>query len=94
MKSQHWKSGEAKAHFSKLLRDAEKSPQIIENRGQEVAVVLSIGEYRSLQKARDQSQPAVRFGKFLDFSRQLRNDAGPELEVPARVNRATENLEP
>ena len=93
MSSHHWKAAAAKAQFSKLLRDAEKSPQIIENRGQEVAVVLSVEEYRSLQKSRESAQPAARLAEFLDFSRRVRSQDGPELAPPLRANRPVEPLE-
>ncbi len=93
MEHHNWKVAEAKAQFSKLLRSAEKAPQIIENRGQEVAVVLSMDEYRSLQGSRESAQPAARLAEFLDFSRQLRSEKGLELEPPARSNRPFDPLE-
>jgi len=93
MEHHNWKVAEAKAQFSKLLRSAEKSPQIIENRGQEVAVVLSMDEYRSLQDSRESAQPAARLAEFLDFSRQLCSEEGLELEPPVRANRPVDPLE-
>jgi antitoxin Phd len=44
-----WQLHEAKARFSELLRESEKSgPQIITRRGFEQAVVISVSDYRAL----------------------------------------------
>ncbi|MEW6431728.1 MAG: type II toxin-antitoxin system Phd/YefM family antitoxin [Myxococcota bacterium] len=43
-----WSVSEAKAKLSALLAKARRAPQVIENRGEAVAVVLSMDEYRRL----------------------------------------------
>ena len=46
---QTWQLQEAKNKLSRVIRDAiQRGPQIITRRGTEVAVVLSIDEYREL----------------------------------------------
>ncbi|MEW5737626.1 MAG: type II toxin-antitoxin system Phd/YefM family antitoxin [Myxococcota bacterium] len=48
-----WSVSEAKAKLSELLARARRAPQIIENRGEEVAVVLSPKEYERLVALED-----------------------------------------
>lgn len=46
---QTWQLQEAKNKLSRVIRDAiQRGPQIITRRGTEVAVVLSIDEYRKM----------------------------------------------
>ena len=47
-----WQVQEAKQRFSEVLREAEGGAQMITKHGQEVAVVISIDEYRRLTKPR------------------------------------------
>ena len=47
-----WQVQEAKQRFSEVLREAEGGAQMITKHGQEVAVVISIEEYRRLTKPR------------------------------------------
>ncbi|GII81862.1 hypothetical protein Sru01_68440 [Sphaerisporangium rufum] len=45
-----WQVQEAKQRFSEVLRRAEsEGPQVVTRHGQEVAVVIDIGEYRRLK---------------------------------------------
>jgi prevent-host-death family protein len=45
----HWQLQEAKQRFSELLRRARaQGPQVVTKHGQEVAVVVSIEDYRRL----------------------------------------------
>jgi antitoxin Phd len=47
-----WKLHDAKARFSELLDTTiEKGPQIVTRRGEEAAVLVSIDEWRRLQRA-------------------------------------------
>jgi prevent-host-death family protein len=46
----HWQVQEAKQRFSELLRSVEaEGPQFVTRHGEEVAVVVSIAEYRHLR---------------------------------------------
>lgn len=57
-----WQLQEAKSKFSQVVDEAlEGDPQIITRHGQEVAVVLSLAEYRQLLVSRS---------KLSDFFRQ------------------------
>jgi prevent-host-death family protein len=84
-----WSIARAKASFSQLLRAAAASPQTIENRGREVAVVLSVADFRALSEraARTEDVPQVR--AFLEASAELRRHGGVELELPARAARSS-----
>jgi prevent-host-death family protein len=45
-----WQLQDAKQRFSELLRKAHKEgPQVVTRRGEEIAVVVDIGEYRRLR---------------------------------------------
>jgi prevent-host-death family protein len=46
----HWQLQEAKQRFSELIRSVEaEGPQFVTRHGEEVAVVVSIAEYRHLR---------------------------------------------
>ena len=76
----HWQLQEAKQRFSELIRSAEADgPQFVTRHGQEVAVIVSIGEYRHLRSA-DQD-----FKEFLQsapgIGLDIRRSAGPAPRV-------------
>jgi prevent-host-death family protein len=84
-----WNVARAKATFSELLREAAVAPQIIENRGREVAVVLSLDEYRRLSERAERTNDDARMREFLGASAELRRQGGAELDVPARTARSS-----
>jgi prevent-host-death family protein len=45
-----WQLQEAKTHFSRLIKEAAFLPQPITLRGEPVAIVISMAEYRQLTK--------------------------------------------
>ena len=49
----YWQLQEAKAMFSKVVRSANKEPQIITVHGKESAVVISIEDYRKLTSPKE-----------------------------------------
>jgi prevent-host-death family protein len=76
----HWQLQEAKQRFSELIRSAEADgPQVVTRHGQEVAVIVSIAEYRHLRGA-DQD-----FKEFLrsapDVSLDISRSAQPARRV-------------
>ncbi len=84
MKKTAWKVSEAKAHFSEMLDRAQTEPQTIENRGEGVAVVISLAEYRTLQNLREARKPSEKLMQFLRFTEQLREAGGAEIKLPKR----------
>ena len=46
MSRSSWSIATAKAELSNVVRRAQREPQVIENRGEPVAVVVGIDEYR------------------------------------------------
>jgi prevent-host-death family protein len=77
-----WQVHSAKARFSELLERAEhEGPQVIAKRGAERAVVLSIGEYRRLVKARPNLRDYLLGGPKVDEF---------EVERPKDYGRGTE----
>lgn len=87
IKGRPWNIARAKASFSELLRGAAVSPQTIENRGREVAVVLGIDEYRLLAERAARTDDVPHMGEFLEASAELRRQGGADLELPARTTR-------
>jgi prevent-host-death family protein len=80
----HWQLQEAKQRFSELIRSVEADgPQFVTRHGQEVAVVVSIAEYRHL---RDAGQD---FKEFL----QSAPDVDLEISRSARPARRVEVAE-
>jgi prevent-host-death family protein len=67
--SNTWQLQEAKAKLSQLVRSAADSPQIITNRGEEAAVILSMDKYRELK------------GKKQSLVEAFKNCPYPELEL-------------
>ena len=70
----YWQIQEAKAMFSKVVRSADKEPQIITVHGKESAVVLSMDTYRKL------TSPQKSLVNFMEQSPWAR----VELKLPER----------
>jgi prevent-host-death family protein len=82
--SPRWSIAAAKSGFSDVVRRAARSPQVIENRGEPVAVVLGFDEFRRMCERNDK---VSRWREFLKFSAELRADDGWDLELPPREAR-------
>lgn len=89
----HWSVSEAKARFSEVLDRAQAHPQIIENRGREMAVVLDVTEYRALQARAIDRTSTTRIAEFLRFCNALQSESGAELEIPPRETRPSPFVE-
>lgn len=78
---------EAKARLSEVLRSTAKRPAVIQRRGQDVAVVLSLAEY---QRLRDRAgvQPTTQWLERLAEWR--RRSGGVEFEPAPIVFKAAE----
>jgi prevent-host-death family protein len=76
-----WNIASAKAELSRLVRDARDRPQVIENRGRAVAVVLSAEEYERMAGA---ETSADRWRAVLGLSAEIRAEGGVSLQVPRR----------
>src|ERR1700722_8801800 len=58
--SDHWQIQDAKQRFSEMIRAVKgQGPQVITRHGEDVAVVIDIGEYRRL------TRPAADLGSIL-----------------------------
>ena len=66
----HWQIQEAKQRFSEMIRAVTtEGPQVITRHGEDVAVVVDIGEYRRL------TRPAVDIANILLSGPKLDNSA-------------------
>jgi prevent-host-death family protein len=78
-----WSVSEAKAKLSALLLKARRAPQIIESRGEEIAVVLSVAEYRRLTEL--EAQPTeTPMQRWLTAVERLKAGDDLSIELPAR----------
>lgn len=81
MSASPWSIAMAKAELSRLVRAAHDRPQVIENRGRPVAVVLSAEAY---QRVTDAARESDRWRAVLALSAELRASGGTTLKVPRR----------
>ena len=79
----NWSVSEAKAKLSEVLARARKGPQVIESRGEEVAVVISKRDFDRLQAASEKPAPSP-MQQWLDWVARLKGRADLELELPPR----------
>ncbi|MBV8757934.1 MAG: type II toxin-antitoxin system Phd/YefM family antitoxin [Deltaproteobacteria bacterium] len=84
--STRWNVATAKAELSRVIASARRSPQIIEKRGEPVAVVVGIEDFTRMA---DRDKAAARWKAFLAASAELRAAGGVELEIPARTRRVS-----
>ena len=81
----NWKLAEAKQQLSKVVRLAQREPQILQNRDEPVAAVISADEFDRFREwqARSGKTLAVAF----DELREIARDEDWTLEVVPRVSR-------
>ncbi len=79
-----WNVAGAKAKLSTVINESRTAPQLIENRGRPVAVVVGIDRYQHYE---EQEAAAAGWRKFLELSEALRAGGGESLRIPARERR-------
>jgi prevent-host-death family protein len=84
MSQNRWSIASAKAELSRLVHEARDAPQVIENRGRPVAVVLSAEEYARIA---ERERAADRWRAFLALSAEIRGEGGATLRIPRRERR-------
>jgi prevent-host-death family protein len=68
MMHRHWQLQEAKQRFSELIRSVEaEGPQFVTRHGEEVAVVVSIAEYRHLRNEGEDFKAFLQSAPDLDL---------------------------
>lgn len=78
-----WSVSAAKARLSEVLGEAKRAPQVIENRGTAVAVVLSAEAYAALSKRAEAPKPSP-MAQWLDETAKLKAAHDLSLEVAPR----------
>ena len=64
----HWQLQEAKQRFSELIKMVQtEGPQVVTRHGEEVAVVVDIGEYRRLRGGAEDFKAFLRSAPDLDL---------------------------
>jgi prevent-host-death family protein len=75
-----WQLQEAKQRFSELIRSVEADgPQFVTRHGEEVAVILSIAEYRHLRKGERDFKDFLRSAPDVDL--EVDRSAAPARRV-------------
>ena len=72
-----WSMVEARKTFKKVIEASQKEPQILNNRGEPVAVILDFTTYQKLEKQK--KTPLSSLWKKLD---RITRRAKPGLEIP------------
>lgn len=73
-----WQLQEAKNKFSKVVDEAiHRGPQIITRHGVEVAIVLSVNEYRRLAASQDKLSDFFRLSPLAEVDIDLSRDKSP-----------------
>jgi prevent-host-death family protein len=76
--SQAWQVQEAKNKLSRLIEDAiQRGPQIITRRGTEVAIVLSIEDYREMTAGKGKLSEFLRRSPLAGADLDLTRDTSP-----------------
>jgi prevent-host-death family protein len=86
MSSRTWSVAAAKAELSRVLRRARREPQVIESRGEPIAVVVGVDDYRRLSEHESSTR---RWRAFLELSKTLGVGGGADLDIPPRRPRAS-----
>lgn len=81
MSSNRWSVTAAKAGLSRLVRQTGHGPQVIENRGKPVAVVVSADEHQRITRGEGASD---RWQAVLDLSAELRTEGGATCRIEPR----------
>ena len=84
MTMRKWNVAEAKSNLSQVLDRARSEPQVIQRRGREIAVVISVEDYQRLRVLEGKVAPRERLAEFLRFSQQVRRAGGAIIKPTAR----------
>jgi prevent-host-death family protein len=90
-----WNIVQTKAKLSEVLKRANFEPQVIESRGQPVAVIISMEEFVRLSQFGIKKLPKPTMKDFLQLSKRLsKKIKGDKIELilPDRKDRKIENL--
>jgi prevent-host-death family protein len=93
--SKAWNIVETKAKLSEVLKRANIEPQIIENRGEPIAVILSMEEFNRLSQIAGENKKSATMKDFLRLSKNLSKkiqEEGTELNLPNRNDRKMPKL--
>lgn len=87
----NWKLAQAKQQLSKVVRLAQREPQILQNRDEPVAAVVSAEEFERFREWQRRSGKTL--ASVFEELRQIAQDESWELEVLPRANRSNPLLE-
>jgi prevent-host-death family protein len=80
-----WKLAEAKQQLSKVVRLSQREPQILQNRNEAVAAVVSVEEYERFREWRDREGRTLQ--SAFEELRRISEAESWELELAPRADR-------
>ena len=89
----NWSVAEAKQRLSEVLRRAASRPQTITKRARDVAVVVSVPEFRAFQKWKSAGEKKTVAEALAELSLASGRTA-PALKAPKRRNRPRQFIPP
>lgn len=84
-----WKLQDAEIHFSEIVQNSAKEPQMVIDEDKPLAVVIDIQTYRNFVKT-SSSQYRPTISELLDELHKIQEDETVEIEIPSRQDRAVE----
>ena len=81
-----WKIAQAKKRFSEMIHKAKKEPQMIYNRNNIVAAVVSAEEYEEFKKYKNKIESDSLESAFSEL-REICTEENYEIILPERKNR-------
>ncbi|HWP00948.1 MAG TPA: type II toxin-antitoxin system Phd/YefM family antitoxin [Methylococcus sp.] len=83
-----WNIAQAKQHFSEVVKQAAEKPQLIYNRSQPVAVLISADDYAAFEEWRKtRAKPPTLAEEFAEFRQILQEEGYEGLPEPPRTTR-------
>jgi prevent-host-death family protein len=82
-----WSVAEARARLSQVIQEATREPQVLDNRGRPVAVVVGVEAWEAFERWR-RTNPARTMAAAVAEIQTLCDDAGYDLELAPREARA------
>ena len=83
-----WNIAQAKQHFSEVVKQATTEPQLIYNRNQPVAALISADDYAAFEEwRRTPTKPRTLAEEFAEFRQILEEEGCEELPKPPQTMR-------
>ncbi len=86
-----WSIVAAKSKLSEIVKRAAREPQIIENRGEPIALILSLKKYEVMHRRIE--RPSSPMDRVLQVAKEVRKEIGRNvLNLPKREDRTVSRI--